>query len=113
MEDGKVVTDRKATAGPVASLRKMVLFEHADMVFLRYDAVDEKDVHVISCDAPVEISVTGGELLGADNGSTVDHTSFTASRRSLYRGSIVVIARRTSGAFKVAVRFVGLAPNGK
>lgn len=113
MEDGKVVTDRKATAGPVASLRKMVLFEHAGMVFLRYDAVDEKDVHVISCDAPVEISVTGGELLGADNGSTVDHTSFTASRRSLYRGSIVVIARRTSGAFKVAVRFVGSAPNGE
>ena len=105
MADGTVAIDRKVTAGPVASLRETVLFEHGGVVFLRYDAVDGKGVHVISCDAPVEISVLGGEFLCADNGSTTDHTPFSSPRRSLYRGSIVVVARKTSDDFRTMAAF--------
>ena len=103
MPDGAVVVDRRLTAGPAASLRETRLFEFDGVVFLRYDAVDAHGVRVIACDAPVDISVSGGELLGADNGSTTDHDSFVSPRRSLYCGSIVVIARKTSERFRVTV----------
>ena len=103
MPDGTVAVDRRITAGPAESLREARLFEFDGVVFLRYDAVDARGVHVIACDAPVDISVSGGELLGADNGCTTDHDSFVSPRRSLYRGSIVVMARKTSERFRVTV----------
>lgn len=106
MDDDSVVSARKVTAGQAESLKKTLLHESDGLVFLRYDAVDPEGTHVVSCGKKVAVCVKGGKLLGVDNGSTVDHTSFTECTRRLYHGSLIVIARKETPSFDVSCSFV-------
>ena len=91
--DGTVSTARRETAGPVATLRKTLIFESDGIRYFRFDAVDEKGARVIACEEPVTFDVDGCEFFCAVSGSTTDHTPFTSRTRRLFRGSIVVAVR--------------------
>ncbi len=95
--DGTVTTDRRATWGSPVSLRETKLFESDGVVFFRYDAVDAKGERCASSADVVDFHVTGGKILGADNGDPTCLESPTFLRHHLFSGSIVVIIRRTKG----------------
>ena len=94
--DGTVSTDRRETAGPVAALRKTLIFEADGIRYFRFDAVDAKGVRVLSCEEPVTFEVRGGEFVCAVSGSATDHTPFASRTRRLFRGSVVVVVRGAS-----------------
>lgn len=103
MRDGRVVSDRKVTAGPVAEYRVTRDFAADGLVFFRIDAVDAHGTRVIACEEELTVSVRNGELIALDNGSPVDHTPFSAPRRRLCRGSLVAIVRGGEDA-RIVVR---------
>ena len=107
--NGAEVIDRRETAGPVASLRKTLIFEADGVRYFRFDAVDAKDVRVLSCEVPVEFTVRDGEFLCAVNGSATDHTPFASRTRRLFRGSVVAVVRGTSDCLDVEARFESIA----
>ena len=93
MRDGRIVTDRRLTAGAVADYRVTRDFAADGLVFFRIDAVDANGTRVIACEDELAVSVRDGELLALDNGSPLDHTPFSAASRRLCRGSLVAIVR--------------------
>ena len=93
MRDGRIVSDRRMTVGPVTGYRVVRDFAANGVVFFRIDAVDANGTRVIACDDTVSVTASNGRLLALDNGSPLDHTPFSASSRRLCRGSLIAIVR--------------------
>ena len=112
MSDGSVVTDRRVTAGPVASLRVTRQFAADGVSFWRIDAVDACGTHVIACEDLVTVSVEKGALLALDNGSPIDHRPFAVSSRRLSRGSLIAIVRSAGDHVRVSARWFSRSSSG-
>lgn len=88
---------RKTERGPVATIRRTILFDKNDYVFVRFDAVDASGAIVTTCEDEVDLiekAPEGARLIGADSGNPKDHTSLKALRRRLYKGSASAFFRR-------------------
>jgi len=93
---------RKTEKGPVATVRRTVLFEKNGYVFARLDAVDASGAIVTSCGDEIDLMAYApkdARLVGADSGDPTDHASLKAPRRCLFRGCATALYR-----FEPAVR---------
>jgi beta-galactosidase len=114
-KDGKlVVTEKRETTGPIASLRltadKATLdrggigADGSDIVVLTVDALDAAGRALPTAQNMIEFKVTGeGALIGVGNGDPNCHESDKEPRRSLFNGLAQVIVQSTTTAGTITI----------
>ena len=115
-EDGKAVVATVTTAGAAAQLaaqadRKTVTANGDDLVYVEIDVEDAENVLVPGADNEVAVTVKGaGKLVGMDNGSSPDHTSYQSSKRHAFNGKLIAIvqADKTPGEITITASAPGL-----
>jgi beta-galactosidase len=109
-KDGKVVlTEKRETTGPAASLRltadrTTIDADGEDVVVLHVDALDSAGRAVPIASDLVHFKVTGeGALIGVGNGDPNCHESDNEPRRSLFNGlaQAIVQASKTAGTITI------------
>lgn len=64
-----------------------------ELVFAEISAVDKDGNPVENAADYVDVSVSGGELVGLDNGDSTDYDSYQASTRKLFNGKLLAIIK--------------------
>ncbi len=109
-KDGKLVlTEKRETTGPIASLRltadrPAIDADGADVVVLTVDALDAAGRALPTAQNLVNFKVTGeGVLIGVGNGDPNCHESDKDPRRSLFNGlaQVIVQSAKTAGTITV------------
>jgi beta-galactosidase len=123
-KDGKLVlTEKRETTGPVASLRLTadrttldrggINADGEDVVVLTVDALDSAGRAVPTASDSINFKVTGeGALIGVGNGDSNCHESDKEPRRSLFNGLAQVIVQSTKTAGAITVEASTLLPDG-
>ena len=76
-----------------------VIYENVDnLVFARISALDKKGNPVENACDRVKVTVTGGRLIGLDNGDSTDYDSYKADERALFSGKLLAIAQKDGSA---------------
>jgi beta-galactosidase len=109
-KDGKLVlTEKRETTGPIASLRltadrTTIDADGADVVVLTVDALDEAGRSLPTAQNMIEFKVTGeGALIGVGNGDSNCHESDKEPRRSLFNGLAQVVVQSTKTAGTITI----------
>ena len=102
-KDGKLVlTEKRETTGPAASLRltadrSTIDADGEDVLVLTVDALDSQGRAVPTATDMVQFKITGeGALIGVGNGDPNCHESDKEPRRSLFNGLAQVILQSTT-----------------
>ncbi len=114
---GVVATDQVRTAGAAARVvlsadRTTIDADGKDLVFVTGDIQDASGVIVPSAASAVSFAVSGpGQLVGVDNGNSVDTASYKGTSRSAFSGKVLAIVRSTgtAGSISVSATSAGLA----
>ena len=76
-----------------------VIYENVDnLVFAKISALDKKGNPVENACDRVKVTVTGGRLIGLDNGDSTDYDSYKADERALFSGKLLAIAQKDGSA---------------
>lgn len=75
-----------------------------ELVFAMISAVDKDGNPVENACDRVKVSVTGGKLIGLDNGDSTDYDSYKASERALFSGKLLAIVKKDESADEVEVK---------
>ncbi len=67
--------------------------ESGDLVFAEISALDKNGNPVENARDVVNVEVTGGKLLGLDNGDSTDMTSYQSDTKALFAGKLLAIIR--------------------
>jgi beta-galactosidase len=114
-KDGKLVlTEKRETTGPIASLRLTadratldrggINADGADVVVLTVDALDSAGRAIPTADNMINFKVSGeGALIGVGNGDPNCHESDKEPRRSLFNGLAQAIVQSTKTAGTITV----------
>jgi beta-galactosidase len=114
-KDGKLVlTEKRETTGPVASLRLTadrttldrggINADGEDVVVLTVDALDSAGRAIPTASNPINFKVTGeGALIGVGNGDPNCHESDKEPRRSLFNGLAQAIVQSTKTAGTIVI----------
>ena len=109
-KDGKLVlTEKRETTGPIASLRltadrTAIDADGEDVVVLTVDALDSAGRALPTAENLIEFKVTGeGALIGVGNGDPNCHESDKEPRRSLFNGLAQVIVQSTKTPGTIAI----------
>ncbi len=109
-KDSKLVlTEKRETTGPIASLRltadRMTIdADGADVVVLTVDALDAAGRALPTAQNMINFKVTGeGALIGVGNGDSNCHESDKEPRRSLFNGLAQVIVQSTKTAGTITI----------
>ena len=109
-KDGKLVlTEKRETTGPIASLRltadrTAIDADGQDVVVLTVDALDSAGRALPTAQNMINFKVTGeGALIGVGNGDPNCHESDKEPRRSLFNGLAQVIVQSTKNAGTIAL----------
>lgn len=112
----KLAEGELRTAGVPATMTATV-YEHqpveaGDVVHVTLQVVDAHVVAVPQFRDPVTVQVSGGTLLGLDNGNQSDPTPLTSRERVPVSGRLLAIVRRDGGGEPLEIRAVapGLKP---
>src|SRR5665213_2090182 len=115
-KDGKVVlSERRETAGPVASLRLTadrmeILADGEDVAVLKVEALDNDGRRVPTADNMIAFTVSGpGRIIGVGNGDPNCQESDKEPIRSLFNGLAQVIVQATKNAGEIQI---GASRNG-
>ena len=73
------------------------------LAFAEISAVDKDGNPVENASDYVDVSVTGGELIGLDNGDSTDYDSYQASTRKLFNGKLLAIVKPAGAISDVQV----------
>ena len=123
-KDGKLVlTEKRETTGPIASLRLTadrttldrggINADGEDVVVLTVDALDSAGRAVPTASNLINFKVTGeGALIGVGNGDSNCHESDKEPRRSLFNGLAQAIVQSTKTAGTIAIEASTLLPGG-
>ncbi|MEU4742998.1 glycoside hydrolase family 2 TIM barrel-domain containing protein, partial [Actinosynnema sp. NPDC023658] len=117
-KDGKeVARDAVRTAGAADSVRltpdrEVVAADGESLTYVTADVVDRDGVVVPSADDRVTFSVTGGELVGVDNGRPESVEPYRADGMTAFRGKVLAIVRSDARGGPVTVKATspGLLP---
>lgn len=102
-KDGmKIAHDVKITTGRAERLqivpwRTRMYNDGTDAIPFHIVAVDANGREVMNASFPVEISVSGGEILGCANGNPNCHEPFDSNKRSIFNGRCQAIVRALEG----------------
>ena len=114
-KDGKLVlTEKRETTGPIASLRLTadrttldrggIDADGKDVVVITVDALDSAGRAVSTAQNPINFKVSGeGALIGVGNGDPNSHESDKEPRRSLFNGLAQAIVQSTKTAGTITV----------
>jgi beta-galactosidase len=114
-KDGKLVlTEKRETTGPIASLRLTadrttldrggIDADGEDVVVITVDALDSAGRAVSTAQNPINFKVSGeGALIGVGNGDPNSHESDKEPRRSLFNGLAQAIVQSTKTAGTITV----------
>ena len=81
-----------------------VIYENVDnLVFAKISALDKKGNPVENACDRVKVTVTGGRLIGLDNGDSTDYDSYKADERALFSGKLLAIAQKDGSAGDIVV----------
>ncbi|HSY24003.1 MAG TPA: glycoside hydrolase family 2 TIM barrel-domain containing protein [Polyangiaceae bacterium] len=111
-----VASDTVQTAGAAAKVvltadRNPVQADGKDLVFVTADIEDANGVRVPTAANAVAFSISGpGQLVGLDNGNSIDTTSYKGTSRNAFSGKALAIVRttKTAGAIVVTASSAGL-----
>jgi beta-galactosidase len=115
-KDGKLVlTEKRETTGPVASLRltadrSTIDADGEDVAVLTLDALDSQGRAVPTASEMIQFKVTGeGALIGVGNGDSNCHESDKEPRRSLFNGlaQVILQSSKTPGAIEMEASVAG------
>ncbi|WP_095984947.1 glycoside hydrolase family 2 TIM barrel-domain containing protein [Cystobacter fuscus] len=117
-KDGvEVARDVLRTAGAPNTLRltpdkTVITADGKSLVFVTAEVVDSKGVMVPSAANLIHFQVTGGALVGADNGRQESAENYKASSRTAFNGKALAIIQSsvTSGPITVTASSDGLTP---
>jgi beta-galactosidase len=119
-KDGKVVlSERRETAGPVASLRLTadrmeILADGEDVAVLKVEALDSQACTVPGADDLIAFRVWGdGKLIGVGNGNPNCQESDKGSRRSLFHGLAQIIVQSTKNAGGIQIEATNQGEDGR
>ncbi len=73
------------------------------LMFAEISAVDKEGNPVENASDYVNVSVTGGKLIGLDNGDSTDYDSYRASCRKLFNGKLLAIVEPEGDPSKVQI----------
>ena len=92
-ENGKIVAQmERCSFGDTVSLNlKHTRF--GDLIFTEITAVDKDGNPVENACDRVKVSVTGGTILGMDNGDSTDYDQYKTDSRRLFNGKLLAIVR--------------------
>lgn len=81
-----------------------VIYENVDnLVFAKISALDKKGNPVENACDRVKVTVTGGRLIGLDNGDSTDYDSYKADERALFSGKLLAIVEKDGSAGDIVV----------
>ncbi|MCC8182337.1 MAG: DUF4982 domain-containing protein [Clostridiales bacterium] len=115
-EEGNVVArDRQRSFGDSAALRlasdrTILSADGRELAFLTISAVDRAGNPVRNANDRVTVHVSGGVLVGLDNGDSTDYEEYKTSSRRLFSGLLlaVVAGNGTPGKLRIQVTAPGL-----
>ncbi|WP_052862903.1 glycoside hydrolase family 2 TIM barrel-domain containing protein [Streptomyces niger] len=104
----EVARDTLRTAGEAAAVRltpdrKEVAADGSALLFVTAEVTDSRGVLVPGADHALTFRVTGGHLLGLDNGQQESAENYHAPVRAAFHGKALAIVRPTGGASAVTV----------
>ena len=117
-KNGKqVARDELTTAGQPSTLRlvpdkKVITADGRSLSYISVDVVDHHGTMVPDADNPITFDITGGRLVGVDNGRQEDAENYKSSTRSAYNGKALAIVQSlpTAGPITIRARAAGLEP---
>ncbi|MPQ44069.1 Ig-like domain-containing protein [Clostridium tarantellae] len=115
-KDGVIVAeDEITTAGEAAAIKmtpekKVIEADGKSLSFIEVDVVDENGIMVPDADNLIEFKVTGGEIVGVDNGNAASVERFKDDKRKAFSGKalLIVQADETEGTVTVEAKSKGL-----
>ncbi|MGI5466492.1 glycoside hydrolase family 2 TIM barrel-domain containing protein [Streptomyces sp. CA-132043] len=104
----EVARDTLRTAGEAAAVRltpdrEEVAADGSGLVFVTAEVTDSRGVLVPGADHPLTFRVTGGRLLGVDNGQQESAENYGSAVRTAFHGKALAIVRPAEGASAVTV----------
>lgn len=93
------------TPSQSTKLKAEVLDHSENLLQVRIQATDEKEIPVLDSRSEIKCMVTGGTLLALDNGNLSDTTLFSSSVRKLHQGHLVAYIRLFNTDQNVTVQF--------
>ena len=115
-ESGDVVaTDVIKTAGSAQKIkltpdRRVICSDGQDLSYITAEVVDNKDVTVPEAMNQMEFEVTGGKIIGVDNGNAASTERYKSNKRKAFNGkALLIVASDGSGEdIKVTAKSSGL-----
>jgi beta-galactosidase len=116
--NGKLVdTDTVTTAGPAAKLKlnpEQRTVNGGELAFIDADVLDAKGTLVPDADNRITFEVTGGQIVGVDNGNPISLERYADSNvRRAFSGKALVIVKPDGSGHPIKVRAVATAADGK
>lgn len=93
------------TPSHATKLKAEILDHSADLLQVRIQAIDEKEIPVLDSSSEIKCLVSGGTLLALDNGDLSDTTLFSSSIKKLSQGHLVAYIRILDADKKITVQF--------
>lgn len=117
-KNGSVIaTDEVKTAGKPSNIRltsdrSMIKSDGKDLVYIEADIVDKDGNVVPDADNLINFTITGGKIVGVDNGNPIDTSSYKGTERKAFNGKCMVIVQSstTSGKITAAASSAGSRP---
>ena len=104
-KNGKVVKEQVIrTAGPAYSVRLTKDYDGKNTLFVNAEVVDKDGNLCPWAEDDIHFSVTGGTIIGVDNGSQTSMERFQADHRKAFFGKALVVIRKDAGAKDVTVK---------
>ena len=111
-----IAQDIQYTAGAPAKLalssdKTAVSIASNDLVYITCDVLDKNGTLCPNADNSVAFTVTGGSIVGTDNGHGANVEKLSGSRHSAFSGKCLCVVKHdgTSGAMKITATANGLA----
>ncbi|WP_310190276.1 discoidin domain-containing protein [Bacillus sp. 3255] len=107
-----VATDEVKTASESAKVllkpeRTVIKADGKDLVFIEADIVDANGALVPNADNLINFSVTGGTIVGVDNGNSISWESYKGSSRKAFSGKALLIVQPSKTAGEIVVNATG------
>ena len=103
-KDGKVVKEQVIrTAGPEYTVRLTKDYDGKNTLFVNAEVVDKDGNLCPWAEDDIHFSVTGGTIIGVDNGSQTSMERFQADHRKAFFGKALVVIRKDTGNKDITV----------
>jgi len=100
-ENGEIIAE--ATRHSFGDAEKLVLThtQYGELIFTEITALDVNGNPVENATNRVKVNITGGVIIGMDNGDSADYDQYKTNSRRLFSGKLLVITKGINGAIPI------------